>query len=745
MKITCFKNNLKKILKINPVYGYIAIGAFFVTLFWFYQGLIYRGLDGSFYSFLNNQSKNNEGSILGLSLDHYQGCSSLQFPVNFKLSLTFVLAKIFPFTQKANFFISSLLIICVCTKIISTIAELSQIESFFLFLLNCMALLPIPLGFYGLAGCAPMYPEVAVLQSIAVLLLLKKETSYNALYILSAYFINLYLLLCYPTLIVVLLPLSAIMFYNFIVQICTFRNKHKGLLKANIINNILIHLCGISVAGIIGLWVLGHIFHSSFFIFKNELNEKISFADISLVFWAAKSNSAVALLAFSLIGCTLNMFPNKRQIKENKKLSFLLFGFFCFQLLAFFVMLLGFNIKRGFPLIYIEYMFYPLFFIILVSQIKNELSMGQKENAIKIRLKNNIKVLFSVTAFLLLLGFFKQIKSLNKNLEADYFCFPESNEIINKIKKLKGTVAQNEKFFGRTEAFLGIGNPRRESYDWLDFHAFQGLCTKVWKNDFRTTGLWVFEIPTLFQYTPLRNPFIHYLGKNLLAGPADSTWKNVPVYSIPFSPVLGLLGVRFIISDNLLDDKNLKILCTIRYPDSSKKEKDIWWTKQNEKNPWQSINGIRLYEVLNVNIGDKSPILIKIKSNKATNVLSEMKAGKLFFNERPLAVVSEANIGEMTETKDADVYYTKSGMHVQAKAAGLSCLLLPITFSHCLRIKYNIQQKTNSVRLIRANLAQTLLIFEKNIDAELQYVSSPFINPWSIWLDYLDAKRILIN
>jgi len=204
-----------------------------------------------------------------------------------------------------------------------------------------------------------------------------------------------------------------------------------------------------------------------------------------------------------------------------------------------------------------------------------------------------------------------------------------------------------------------------------------------------------------------------------------------------------LLGVKFLISDTLIQHENLSLLQALPFPEEKEDKKEAWWANRSKQNPWKSIDGIRLYEISKINLGERSPRIVKSSFLDGFAVLNIIKAESIFQNDRPVAVVSDQKIGDMINCEKASIWYNKNGIKINAKAPGPSCLLLPITFSHCLKIKSNFSKSTIPPRLVRANLAQTLLIFENEFDGEIQYESSPFINPWSIWFDYKDAKVFL--
>ena len=60
----------------------------------------------------------------------------------------------------------------------------------------------------------------------------------------------------------------------------------------------------------------------------------------------------------------------------------------------------------------------------------------------------------------------------------------------------------------------------------------------------------------------------------------------------------------------------------------------------------------------------------------------------------------------------------RGAVHVTARSAGASALLLPVQFSHCFRV---MGDRAGAVKMLRANLIHTLLLFERDLDIRLRW------------------------
>ena len=81
--------------------------------------------------------------------------------------------------------------------------------------------------------------------------------------------------------------------------------------------------------------------------------------------------------------------------------------------------------------------------------------------------------------------------------------------------------------------------------------------------------------------------------------------------------------------------------------------------------------------------------------------------------------------------------FERGAVHVTASSPGTSALLLPVQFSHCFRL-----EPAQGVRMLRANLIHTLLIFSGELDVRLKWEFSFWRNSNCRWEDAEDARTL---
>jgi hypothetical protein len=77
----------------------------------------------------------------------------------------------------------------------------------------------------------------------------------------------------------------------------------------------------------------------------------------------------------------------------------------------------------------------------------------------------------------------------------------------------------------------------------------------------------------------------------------------------------------------------------------------------------------------------------------------------------------------------------RGGLHVSGHTDGTSLVVLPQQFSHCLRAR------DGSVRLVRANLMMTGMIFSGDVDTDIVFDYELF-TPGCRWADISDIKKL---
>jgi hypothetical protein len=139
-----------------------------------------------------------------------------------------------------------------------------------------------------------------------------------------------------------------------------------------------------------------------------------------------------------------------------------------------------------------------------------------------------------------------------------------------------------------------------------------------------------------------------------------------------------------------------------------------------------------VYELPRPNVGNYSPTQI-ITAASAADIMSKISAPG--FNFVTQAVLSSAIEANLVPARDMRFSIIRGGLHVSGKSDGTSLVLLPQQFSNCLR------PRDPKVRLVRANLMMTGMIFSGEVDTELQFDYGLF-TPACRRTDLADMKRL---
>src|SRR5262249_23586919 len=107
-------------------------------------------------------------------------------------------------------------------------------------------------------------------------------------------------------------------------------------------------------------------------------------------------------------------------------------------------------------------------------------------------------------------------------------------------------------FRGSVATFAG-GDPTG-SINWMNQVVYDYKIWGLTGKDHRSVGLWKYGIPTLFEYSHYITPPSYLFLSRMLARPIDYQIRNVMTLTVPDASVLQALGVRFVISDKILQD-----------------------------------------------------------------------------------------------------------------------------------------------------------------------------------------------
>ncbi|MFC3227187.1 hypothetical protein ACFOGJ_08105 [Marinibaculum pumilum] len=214
----------------------------------------------------------------------------------------------------------------------------------------------------------------------------------------------------------------------------------------------------------------------------------------------------------------------------------------------------------------------------------------------------------------------------------------------------------------------------------------------------KTTGsghalldLWWYGIPTFEEYGQAVTRQMGVI-ETLLTDGRYVEKIHFLMADIPDLPLLQALGVRFVISD-LDPGGGATARTAIPLPEGG---------------------ALTLYELPAPNLGGFSPTRIT-GGLSGPEILAALRAQPGRFDKH--AYADGIDDRGLRPARGADMIFVPGGVRIRASSTGRSALLLPLQFSHCLQP----QDRPPDVQLARANIAQTLLAFDRQVDIVLRW------------------------
>jgi hypothetical protein len=269
----------------------------------------------------------------------------------------------------------------------------------------------------------------------------------------------------------------------------------------------------------------------------------------------------------------------------------------------------------------------------------------------------------------------------------------------------------------REHASIGLGKPFRgyAATIWIDkngdfstgpdYAALQDSRRYVYSRDylrarygeiFTETDLWRFDIPTFEEYGQWTSVQAHAFAARLLAPAGFNVHPNyLRVFTID-SAVLRAAGVRYVLTDEKALDQPAILRGSVSFP---------------------GVPTVRLFELKNPNLGTYSPTHF-IKAVTADEIAQRIEENKHRLDQ--VAVVTDDFPETIAQAREVVMTIERDG---QATSDGPAYILLPLQFSHCLVVINGA-----AARLTRANLFQTLMSFDRAVDARIEFRFGLFID-----------------
>jgi hypothetical protein len=236
---------------------------------------------------------------------------------------------------------------------------------------------------------------------------------------------------------------------------------------------------------------------------------------------------------------------------------------------------------------------------------------------------------------------------------------------------------------------------------------------KYYLNRFdETFYLWRANIPTLEEYGQWTSAQAHTFAQRLLAADTGRAHVNY-LRAFTFDrDILGALGVRFILTNAETLDGPAVLRGSVT--------------------PLGAPT-LRLFELSNPNLGTYSPTHF-VKASTANEIVQRIRENKHRLDQ--VVIVSEEIASTTAKAANVVMIVERDGLRVQATSDGAAHILLPVQFSHCLAVV------NGAARLARANLFQTLMSFERTVDARIEFRFGLFADNSCRLRDGLDNKAL---
>lgn len=299
----------------------------------------------------------------------------------------------------------------------------------------------------------------------------------------------------------------------------------------------------------------------------------------------------------------------------------------------------------------------------------------------------------------------------------DYAPFPPRVTPMVDILRSEIAFGPGARFNGRVATIIPV-DPGSPSHPWeQQLHA----SLEVWRaigNDQMATGLWYYQIPTLFEYNQFLSPAFHALAKRTLQRPVLKHVRNVQIFTHADPRILSLLGVRYVI----LPDENSDV---------------------GVRRAVQEVAGRRwgLFELPAPNLATYSPTTVEVRQSLSSTL--ELVTNPTVDLTR-VAVVREKIDGPLVPVEVSSISNVEGDLHVVARSPGRSLLVVPLEFSHCVELRDRQPAgRPGGARLVRVDGLLAGVLFEREVDAVLAFRFGPLTNPTCRWKDHRELQSML--
>jgi len=265
---------------------------------------------------------------------------------------------------------------------------------------------------------------------------------------------------------------------------------------------------------------------------------------------------------------------------------------------------------------------------------------------------------------------------------------------------------------------MALGRPFRGSVLFWSGASWDGMV----ETDFARAVLWPLGVPLMNDYTQLVTPQAIYLIDRLFQ-PREKHYRNhfmpfaAPERATVFWNAVQMLGARYAVNSVPLPapyDRGYPLTTLPHRP--FRKEPGLWY----------------VHELPHPNTGDYSPTEVVVAPS-APEMIAAMERPDFDFTRT--AVLPMAIREALVPAAGMRMSPIRDGWHISGRSDGTSLVVLPQQFSHCL------SARDPRVRVVRADLMATGLIFSGTIDTDLAFEFGIF-SPLCRLADIKDARQL---
>ena len=290
------------------------------------------------------------------------------------------------------------------------------------------------------------------------------------------------------------------------------------------------------------------------------------------------------------------------------------------------------------------------------------------------------------------------------------------------VETLRREIGLNDvfQFRGRVANIAGTQfSPELTLIPFASQHNYDALTAFFSGNDQRMFGLWYFGIPTLIEGSQFSSPFFHLLTSRLLAEPGIQHTRPQTTITRFDERIFRLLGVRFVISDQLQPGANLVKSASI-----------------TEGRPQY------LYEISHPNVSGKIATRLLLVKNPQ-EAIEKLSNSKVDLDATAIVLQDVAGDTHLAPGTTGRLLFFRDRAEISASSEGTSLLVLPVEYSKCIKSNLHDQSASGMPTLLRVNLSQLGILFTGKLSGTFDFHFSPLIRSDCRYRDFMDAKELL--